>query len=166
MLMAGLDGIRNRIEPPDPIDKDLYELPPEEHAQIAQVPASLEGALDALAADHDYLTEGDVFTPDLIDTWITYKRQQEIDSLRQRPHPHEFSLYYDLYPPLRGTCSRARGGPATTPAARVRISRRTTAPPPPGSAGRRATNRPPDPRSEERRVGKECRSRRAECQGK
>src|SRR5690625_3351594 len=94
MLMAGLDGIRNRIEPPDPIDKDLYELPPEEHAQIAQVPASLEGALDALAADHDYLTEGDVFTPALIDTWITYKRQQEIDSLRQRPPPHEFSLSY------------------------------------------------------------------------
>ncbi len=96
MLMAGLDGIRNRIEPPEPIDKDLYELPPEEHAQIAQVPTSLEGALDALAADHDYLTEGDVFTPDLIQTWIDYKRHQEIDSLRQRPHPHEFSLYYDL----------------------------------------------------------------------
>ncbi|MGC0250885.1 type I glutamate--ammonia ligase [Pseudactinotalea sp. Z1748] len=96
MLMAGLDGIRNRIEPPEPIDKDLYELPPEEHNAIAQVPASLEGALAALADDHDYLTEGDVFTPDLIETWIEYKRTEEIDSLRQRPHPHEFALYYDL----------------------------------------------------------------------
>ena len=63
MLMAGLDGVRNRIEPPEPIDKDLYELPPEEHAKIAQVPDSLQGVLDALEADHDYLTEGDVFTP-------------------------------------------------------------------------------------------------------
>ncbi|HLS14977.1 MAG TPA: type I glutamate--ammonia ligase, partial [Beutenbergiaceae bacterium] len=96
MLMAGLDGIRNRIEPPQPIDKDLYELPPEEHSNIAQVPASLEGALNALAEDHDYLTEGDVFTPDLIQTWIDYKRTNEIDPLRQRPHPHEFEMYYDL----------------------------------------------------------------------
>ena len=96
MLMAGLDGIRNRIEPPDPIDKDLYELPPEEHAQIDQVPDSLPAVLDALEADHDYLTEGDVFTADLIETWIDYKRANEIDPLRLRPHPHEFELYYDL----------------------------------------------------------------------
>ncbi|WP_127127457.1 type I glutamate--ammonia ligase [Georgenia sp. SYP-B2076] len=96
MLMAGLDGIRNRIEPAAPIDKDLYELPPEEHAQIEQLPDSLDKALDALAADHDYLTEGDVFTPDLIETWIDYKRTNEIDPLRLRPHPHEFELYYDL----------------------------------------------------------------------
>ncbi|WP_341361271.1 type I glutamate--ammonia ligase [Georgenia sp. M64] len=96
MLMAGLDGIKNRIEPPDPIDKDLYELPPEEHAQIDQVPDSLPAVLDALEADHDYLTEGDVFTADLIETWIDYKRANEIDPLRLRPHPHEFELYYDL----------------------------------------------------------------------
>ncbi|UFU04856.1 type I glutamate--ammonia ligase [Ruania halotolerans] len=96
MLMAGLDGIKNRIEPPEPVDKDLYELPPEEHAQIAQVPDSLTGVLDALAADHDYLTEGDVFTPDLIETWIDYKRTNEVDAVRLRPHPHEFELYYDL----------------------------------------------------------------------
>ncbi|WP_447925256.1 type I glutamate--ammonia ligase [Georgenia muralis] len=96
MLMAGLDGIKNRIEPPDPIDKDLYELPPEEHAQIDQVPDSLPAVLDALEADHDYLTEGDVFTADLIETWIDYKRTNEIDPLRLRPHPHEFELYYDL----------------------------------------------------------------------
>jgi glutamine synthetase len=96
MLMAGIDGIKNRIEPADPIDKDLYELPPEEHAQIEQLPDSLPKALEALEADHDYLTEGDVFTRDLIETWIDYKRTNEIDPLRLRPHPHEFELYYDL----------------------------------------------------------------------
>lgn len=96
MLMAGLDGIRNRIEPPAPIDKDLYELPPEEHAQIDQVPASLDAALDALEENHDFLTEGDVFSPDLIEAWIDYKRSNEIDPLRLRPHPHEFELYYDI----------------------------------------------------------------------
>ncbi|MCK6209363.1 type I glutamate--ammonia ligase [Georgenia sp. EYE_87] len=96
MLMAGIDGIKNRIEPPEPIDKDLYELPPEEHAQIEQLPDSLPKALEALEADHDYLTEGDVFTRDLIETWIDYKRTNEIDPLRLRPHPHEFELYYDL----------------------------------------------------------------------
>ena len=95
MLMAGIDGIRNRIEPPDPIDKDLYELPPEEHASIQQVPGTLAEVLDALEADHDYLTAGGVFTPDLIQTWIDYKRAHEVDPIRLRPHPHEFELYYD-----------------------------------------------------------------------
>jgi glutamine synthetase len=96
MLMAGLDGIKNRIEPPDPIDKDLYELPPEEHASIQQVPGSLPEVLDALEVDHDYLTEGNVFAPDLIETWIDFKRTQEVDPIRLRPHPHEFELYYDI----------------------------------------------------------------------
>jgi glutamine synthetase len=96
MLMAGVDGIKNRIEPPAPIDKDLYELPPEEHAQITQVPGSLTEVLDALEADHDYLSEGGVFTPDLIETWIDLKRTQEVDPIRLRPHPHEFELYYDI----------------------------------------------------------------------
>lgn len=95
-LMAGLDGIRNRIEPPEPVDKDLYELPPEEHAQIKQLPGSLSEALDALEADHDFLTEGDVFPEDLIQTWIAYKRENEVDPFRFRPHPYEFELYYDL----------------------------------------------------------------------
>ena len=95
MLMAGLDGIKNRIEPADPVDKDLYELPPEEHASIPQVPGSLGAVLDSLEADHDYLTEGDVFTPDLVETWIEYKRTKEIDPVRFRPHPHEFEMYYD-----------------------------------------------------------------------
>ncbi|GGO09529.1 glutamine synthetase [Microbispora rosea subsp. aerata] len=96
MLMAGLDGIRNKIEPPEPVDKDLYELPPEEARNIPQVPGSLEKVLDALEADHDYLLEGGVFTPDLIETWITYKRENEVDPIRLRPHPHEFELYYDV----------------------------------------------------------------------
>ncbi|YAL84408.1 type I glutamate--ammonia ligase [Dermacoccaceae bacterium W4C1] len=95
-LMAGLDGIQNRIEPPEPVDKDLYELPPEELAEIDQVPDSLGGVLDALEADHDYLTQGDVFTEDLIETWIAYKRENEIDPIRFRPHPHEFEMYYDI----------------------------------------------------------------------
>jgi len=96
MLMAGLDGIKNKIEPPLPVDKDLYELPPDELANVAQVPGSLGEVLDALEADHDYLLEGGVFTPDLIETWIAYKRENEIDALRLRPHPYEFTLYYDI----------------------------------------------------------------------
>jgi glutamine synthetase len=96
MLMAGLDGIKNKIEPPAPIDKDLYELPPEEAKDIPQVPASLGAVIDRLEADHDYLLEGGVFTPDLIETWIAYKRENEIDPLRLRPHPYEFALYYDV----------------------------------------------------------------------
>jgi glutamine synthetase len=96
MLMAGLDGIRNKFEPPAPIDKDLYDLPPEEVAQVAQVPGSLPAVLDALEADHEYLLEGGVFTPDLVETWIDYKRVNEIDPVRLRPTPHEFAMYYDV----------------------------------------------------------------------
>ncbi len=96
MLLAGLDGIENRIEPPEPVDKDLYDLPPEELADVPQVPASLEAALDALEADSDFLRAGDVFTDDLLETWIAYKRTHEVDALRLRPHPYEFTLYYDI----------------------------------------------------------------------
>ena len=95
MLMAGLDGIKNKIEPPDPIDKDLYDLPPEEQAQVKQVPGSLEEVIDALEGDHGFLLEGGVFTQDVIDTWIEFKRTTEIDELRLRPHPYEFYKYYD-----------------------------------------------------------------------
>lgn len=95
MLMAGLDGIKNRIEPMAPIDKDLYELPPEEAKNIPQTPATLDEALDALEEDHDFLTEGDVFTEDLISTWINYKRDVELNAARLRPTPVEFELYYD-----------------------------------------------------------------------
>jgi glutamine synthetase len=96
MLMAGVDGIRNKIEPADPIDKDLYELPPDEAASIAQVPGSLERVLEHLEEDNEYLQEGGVFTADLIETWIDYKRVNEIDPVRLRPHPYEFELYYDI----------------------------------------------------------------------
>ncbi|MDJ0313216.1 type I glutamate--ammonia ligase [Arthrobacter sp. H35-D1] len=93
-LMAGLDGIRNRIEPPAPIDKDLYELPPEEAKDIPKAPESLEEALIALENDNEFLQAGGVFTQDLIDTWIDYKREYEIKPLQLRPNPYEFELYY------------------------------------------------------------------------
>jgi len=96
MLLAGLDGVRNKIEPPTPIDKDLYELPPDELADVDTVPASLPEVMDALEADHEFLLAGDVFTSDLIETWIDLKRTSEIDPMRLRPHPHEFELYYDI----------------------------------------------------------------------
>ena len=96
MLLAGLDGVKNKIEPPDPIDKDLYDLPPEESAMVKQVPGSLEEVLIALENDHQFLLEGGVFTQDVIDTWIEYKRERELDAVRLRPHPYEFALYYDL----------------------------------------------------------------------
>ncbi|HET6965622.1 MAG TPA: type I glutamate--ammonia ligase [Acidimicrobiales bacterium] len=96
MLMAGLDGVQNRIEPPDPVDKDLYDLPPAELALVPQVPGSLEEALAALEADNAFLRTGGVFTEDLIETWINFKRLKEIDEVRLRPHPWEFYLYYDI----------------------------------------------------------------------
>jgi glutamine synthetase len=96
MLMAGLDGIKNKTEPIAPVDKDLYELPPDEAADIPQVPASLDGVLDALEEDHDFLTEGGVFTEDLVETWIDWKRENEVAPIRLRPHPHEFEMYYDI----------------------------------------------------------------------
>ena len=95
LLMAGLDGIQNAITPMGPLDKDLYDLPPEEHAKIPSTPGSLEEALDALEADHEFLLKGDVFTQDLIDTWIDYKRG-EVDAIRLRPHPWEFAMYFDI----------------------------------------------------------------------
>ncbi|QCR19381.1 type I glutamate--ammonia ligase [Agrococcus sp. SGAir0287] len=95
-LMAGLDGIKNRIEPHEPVDKDLYELPPEEAKSIPQVPGSLEEALVALENDHQFLIEGNVFTEDLIETWIDYKRTQEILPTAQRPHPFEYELYFGV----------------------------------------------------------------------
>ncbi len=96
MLMAGIDGIINKIEPPPPIDKNLYELPPEEQMRIKSTPTSLEEAINALEKDHEYLMRGDVFTEDLIETWINYKRSSEIDYVRLRPHPAEFVLYFDI----------------------------------------------------------------------
>ena len=86
----------NRIEPPTPVDRDLYDLPPDELADIPQVPSTLDQALDALEADNDFLKVGGVFTDDLIETWVDYKRINEIDAIRLRPHPYEFNLYYDI----------------------------------------------------------------------
>ncbi|HYZ62725.1 MAG TPA: type I glutamate--ammonia ligase [Acetobacteraceae bacterium] len=96
MLMAGLDGVRNRIDPGEPIDKNLYDLPPEELTKVPSTPGSLEQALDALEADHEFLLQGEVFTADVIETYLTYKRSREVDELRLRPHPFEFFLYYDV----------------------------------------------------------------------
>ena len=93
--MAGLDGVLNHIEPPAPVDKDLYELPPEEHEGIKQVPGSLGEALDALEEDHDFLTAGDVFTDDLLETWLDLKRG-EIDQARLQPTPLEYELYFNI----------------------------------------------------------------------
>jgi glutamine synthetase len=96
LLMAGLDGIQNRIEPPPPIDKDIYELEPEEAAHIKSAPGSLGEVLDALEQDHEFLLKGDVFTKDLIETYIAYKRERELQQVNLRPHPYEFFLYYDI----------------------------------------------------------------------
>ena len=96
ILMAGIDGIQNKIDPGEPLDKDIYDLSPEELANVPQAPGSLEAALAALAADHDFLLRGDVFTPDVIETWIRYKTTNEVQAMQLRPHPYEFCLYYDI----------------------------------------------------------------------
>ena len=96
MLMAGLDGIERGLDPGDPIDEDLYELPPDRAGLVGQTPGTLEEVLDALEQDHAFLLAGDVFTPDLIETYIAYKREVEVEGLRLRPHPYEFFLYYDV----------------------------------------------------------------------
>ncbi|GGJ81899.1 glutamine synthetase [Pilimelia anulata] len=96
MLLAGLDGIKNKTEPPEPMDRDLYQLAPAEARQVRRVPGSLPEVLDALETDHDYLLEGGVFTPDLVETWIAMKRELEVDPIRLRPTPHEFALYFDI----------------------------------------------------------------------
>jgi glutamine synthetase len=96
LLMAALDGIDNKIDPGEPLDKDIYDLPPEELAKVPTTPGSLREALSALEADHDFLLRGDVFTPDVIETWIDYKLEHEVTAMDLRPHPYEFMLYYDI----------------------------------------------------------------------
>ena len=96
MLMAGLDGIENKIDPGLPVDKDMYDLEPHDAAKIKQMPASLEESLRNLENDHAFLLKDNVFTQDVIETWITYKREKEVDQVRIRPHPYEFFLYYDV----------------------------------------------------------------------
>jgi glutamine synthetase len=96
MLMAGLDGIENKIDPGDPMDKDLYDLEPQEAARVPTMPGSLDEALKNLEKDHQFLLKGGVFSEDLLETWVSYKRSKEVDQLRLRPHPYEFFLYYDV----------------------------------------------------------------------
>lgn len=95
LLMAGLDGIERKLDPGQPLDKDIYSLSPEELADVPSVPGSLEGALDALEKDHDFLLRGDVFSSDIIGAWLDWKRSNEVNEVRMRPHPYEFSLYFD-----------------------------------------------------------------------
>jgi glutamine synthetase len=95
LLMAGLDGVLNKIDPGEPMDKNMYELPPEELAKVPQICGSLEEALNHLEKDHAFLLKGDVFTTDFLDMWISHKRKEH-DALRLRPHPYEFHLYYDV----------------------------------------------------------------------
>lgn len=96
MLCAGIDGIKNQIDPGEPLDVDIYELSPEELSKVPSTPGSLEGALEALEKDHAFLTETGVFTEDFIQTWIAYKLDKEVNPMRLRPHPYEFALYYDV----------------------------------------------------------------------
>jgi glutamine synthetase len=96
MLLAGLDGIENKMNPGLPLDKDIYELDSEELPSVPSMPGSLEDALDALQRDHEFLLKGDVFTEELLRTYVDYKRSKEVDAIRLRPHPYEFALYYDI----------------------------------------------------------------------
>jgi len=96
MLMAGLDGIENKMDPGQPLDKDIYELDPEALASVPSMPGSLEEALDELERDYTFLLKGDVFTEELLRTYVDYKRSKEVDAIRRRPHPYEFALYYDI----------------------------------------------------------------------
>ena len=95
MVMAGLDGIKNRIDPGEPMDKNLYDLPAEEQAKVKEVPSSLEEAMNNLESNHDYLLDGNVFTKDLIDSYIEYKREEEIEPNKLAVTPKEYDLYYD-----------------------------------------------------------------------
>jgi glutamine synthetase len=96
MTMAAIDGIQNKMDPGQPLDKNIYDLPAEEAAQVPKTPGSLRDALSALSEDHEFLTKGDVFTQDVVDTWIDYKMENEVKALELRPHPWEFALYYDI----------------------------------------------------------------------
>src|SRR5437667_5607086 len=96
MMMAGIDGVLNKIDPGEPLDKDIYDLSPEEMKNVPSMPGSLEEALDCMEEDHAFLLKGDVFSEELLETYINYKRKSEADAIRLRPHPYEFALYYDI----------------------------------------------------------------------
>jgi len=113
MLMAGLEGIDNGIDPGSPIDKNLYDLPPAEAKEVKSTPGSLDQALDALERDHAFLPGGDAFTRDVIETSLDYKRKREVDAIRLRPHPHEFHLYYNIWRMFRRKPGRQRATKST-----------------------------------------------------
>jgi glutamine synthetase len=96
MLMAAIDGIQNKLDPGKPLDVNIYDLDPADAARVAQTPGALQESLAALKKDHAFLTKGEVFTSDVIETWIDYKSHNEVDALRLRPHPYEFMMYYDI----------------------------------------------------------------------
>jgi glutamine synthetase len=96
IMMAAIDGIQNKIHPGDPLDKDIYHLTSKESERIGVAPGSLEKACDELENDHEFLLNGDVFTADVIHYWIKYKRENEVDAIRMRPHPYEFCMYFDI----------------------------------------------------------------------
>ena len=96
IMMAAVDGIENKLDPGDPLDKNMYHLSAEEYEQISSAPGSLEEALEELEKDHEFLLKGDVFTADVIHYWVKYKRENEVDAIRQRPHPYEFCMYFDI----------------------------------------------------------------------
>jgi len=96
ILMAALDGIENKIDPGQPMDKDIYDLPPEELKNVPTTARSLAESLDHLESDYEFLLRGDVFTSDVIEMWLRYKREREVEAMRMRPHPYEFCLYYDM----------------------------------------------------------------------
>jgi glutamine synthetase len=95
ILMAMLDGVRNKVHPGPPLDKDIYDLPPEELKDVPPPPGTLDEALNALEKDHEFLLQGEVFTEDVIETWVNFKRREEVEAIRLRPHPYEFALYFD-----------------------------------------------------------------------
>src|SRR5262249_29978804 len=117
MLMAMLDGIKNKMKPGEPLDKDIYDLEPEELAKVPKAPGSLDEALNALEKDHEFLLQGDVFTRDVISTWIWYKREKEVDAIRLRPHPYEVYMYFDIGPSIHRARNR-RGIQASSKLAR------------------------------------------------
>jgi glutamine synthetase len=96
MLMAAIDGIQNKIDPGKPLDVNIYDLEPEEASKVSQTPGALAESLTALKKDHSFLLKGDVFTSDVVETWIDYKMHNEVDAIRLRPHPYEYMLYYDI----------------------------------------------------------------------
>src|SRR6185437_9714455 len=154
LLLAGMDGIENRINPGEPLDRDIYDLSPEELKNVPSLPGSLEEALSALEEDHEFLLKGEVFTEDVIHTWIDYKRKNEVDAVRLRPHPYEFQLYYDI------------GARARCAAAGSQLARQEWGSPEAEALRRRPDRFPPHPPSDLRGTRRAPPARRASWLGR